>query len=120
MHLQRMSPDFIVLRPPEKLVLETKASGRYEKIVWSRNGVEYGEPGFAVSMPQEFPEFYEMFVRDPTSSDDFGVYSVTLTLVNGSQQECSQTNITVIPYSKWINIPLTPLFIQTTFHAYCS
>ena len=102
-------------------MLETRASGQYERIVWSRNGVVYGEPGFAiaVSMPQEFPEFHEMFVRDPTSSDDFGVYSVTLTPANGSLGECTQTNITVIPYSRWIGTALLPMFTQFIFHIYC-
>lgn len=120
--MQHISSEFIVLRPPEKLVIETRASGQYERIMWERNGVVYGEPGFAVNMPQEFPEFYEMFVKDPSSSDDFGVYSVTLMPVNGSQQKCTQTNITVIPYSRWRNLctHIHPCFKQFNIHTYCS
>ena len=76
-----MSPSsIIILRPPDKLVLEVRATGRYTLIEWRRNGVRFSlYPGssFPVTF-QEFPNFFEIFVRAPTTRDDLGVYSVTL------------------------------------------
>jgi len=61
--LERVSPQIIVLNPPEKLVIETRASGGYQHHDWIRNGNPFGSSGFLVT-PQEFPNFVEIFVHE--------------------------------------------------------
>ena len=85
--LERVSPQVIVLDPPEKLVIETRASGGYRQFEWSKNGRAFttfpGQP-FTVTI-QEFPNFFEIFVRESTSTNDLGVYEVELSLNTGPQ-----------------------------------
>jgi len=83
--LERVSPRVIVLNPPEKLVIETTSSGGYQHYDWSRNGNPFGSAGFPVTL-QEFPNFIEIFVREPTTMDDLGVYDVDLTISAGQTQ----------------------------------
>jgi len=83
--LERVSPQIIVLNPPEKLVIETRASGGYQHHDWIRNGNPFGSSGFPVT-PQEFPNFVEIFVREPTTVGDLGVYEVDLTISAGQTQ----------------------------------
>ena len=80
--LERVSPRVIVLNPPEKLVIETRSSGGYQHYDWSRNGNPFGFPGFPVTA-QEFPNFLEFFVREPTTMDDLGVYMANLQIAPG-------------------------------------
>ena len=71
----------IILRPPDKLVLEVRATGQYNLIEWRRNGVAFGffpDSAFRVMLFQELPNFFEIFVREPTTRDDLGVFAVTL------------------------------------------
>ena len=58
--LERVSSEVIFLRPPEKLVIEVKSSGRFARIDWQRNGVPI------VRTQEEFSNHYEIFVREPT------------------------------------------------------
>ena len=37
-------------------------------------------------LPQEFPNFFEIFVRDNTTDDDLGIYRVSLTLSTANAQ----------------------------------
>ena len=83
--LERVSPQVIVLNPPEKLVIETRASGGYLHYDWTRNGQPYGSLGFPVT-PEEFPNFVEIFVREPTTMDDLGVYDADLQIALGQEQ----------------------------------
>ena len=98
--LERISPQVIVLDPPEKLVLETRASGGYRQFDWTKNGhpitLTQGQP-FTVTL-QEFPNFFEIFVREPTTADDLGVYEADLVLTTGSQ--APEVDFVVTPYSK--------------------
>ena len=41
--------------------------------------------GFPVT-PQEFPNFIEIFVREPATMDDLGVYGVDLAIAPGQEQ----------------------------------
>ena len=84
--LERVSPQVIVLDPPEKLVIETRASGGYQIFDWIRNGNPFTTNigPFLVTL-QEFPNFFEIFVREPTTTNDLGVYGVDLVLNTGSQ-----------------------------------
>ena len=76
--LHRISPSMIVLRPPEKLTLEIMASGVYSHIEWKKNDALFDTAAFEVEQPQEFPNFYEIFVRDPTTPFDFGIYEASV------------------------------------------
>ena len=102
--LERVSPRVIVLDPPEKLVIETRASGGYRQFDWTKNEyaftVTQGQP-FTVTL-QEFPNFFEIFVREPTTANDLGVYEVDLTLNTGSQ--VPEIDFTVTPYSKYARV----------------
>ena len=99
--LERVSPRVIVLDPPEKLVLETRASGGYWQLDWSKNGNAFtlaeGQP-FTVTL-QEFSNFFEIFVRDNTTTNDLGVYEVDLQLNIGSR--VPEVDFAVTPYSKY-------------------
>ena len=72
---ERVSPEVIILRPPEKLVNEVRVSGDYERLLWSKGTVNQAIPG--LMEPQELPNFYETFVRDNTTAEDEGIYTVT-------------------------------------------
>ena len=100
--LERISPQVIVLDPPEKLVLETRASGGYRQLDWMKNGNVFtlspGQP-FTVTL-QEFPNFFEIFVREPTTINDLGVYVVDLVLNNGPQ--VPEVDFIVTPHSKYM------------------
>ena len=100
--LERISPQVIVLDSPEKLFIETRASGGYHQFDWVKNGNAFtlaqGQP-FTV-MLQEFSNFFEIFVREPSSTNDLGVYEVDLHLIAGPQ--APEIEFAVISYSKYI------------------
>ena len=100
--LERISSQVIVLDPPEKLVIETRASGGYQQLDWMKNGNPFttaqGQP-FTVTL-QEFPNFFEIFVREPTTTNDLGVYEVELLLNTGLSTP--EVDLTVTPYSKYM------------------
>ena len=100
--LERISPQVIVLDPPEKLVIETRASGGYRQFDWTRNGnpFEINSGSFPVTL-QEFPNFFEIFVREPTTADDLGVYEVDLQLNTGSGSQAPEVQFAVTSYSKY-------------------
>ena len=75
-----------MLRPPEKLVLEVRATGRYNFIEWFRNGASFSAGGaFRPQIPKEFPHFFEIYVRESTTTDDLGLYEVYLVPSLGQQ-----------------------------------
>ena len=85
--IESVSPAVIILRPPEKLVIEVRTSGEYQVHFWIRNENLFGTSGnFQVMLPEEFPNFAEIFVRDNTTVDDLGIYSVRPTLANVNSQ----------------------------------
>ena len=108
--LERISPQVIVLDPPEKLVIETRASGAYRQIDWQRNGNPFtlarGQP-FSVLL-QEFSNFFDVFFRDNTTVNDLGIYTVDLVLNTGSQ--VPDLDFVVTPYSKYMNRTFFVLF----------
>ena len=83
--LERISPQVIVLNPPEKLVIETRASGGYQHYDWTRNSIPAGTGSFPATI-EEFPNFFEIFVREPTTMDDLGVYEADLQIAPGQSQ----------------------------------
>ena len=121
--LERISPRVIVLDPPEKLVIETRASGGYRQFDWNKNGIPFtlaqGQP-FTVTL-QEFSNFFEIFVREPTTADDLAVYEAELTVNTGPQPP--EVQFTVTPYSEYmcetLFEPIKVLFNQVFFsHTY--
>ena len=87
--LERVSPRVIILDPPEKLVIETRASGGYQRFNWFRNGSLFNpspSAPFYVIVPREFPNFFEIFAREPTTTEDLGVYRADFLLAPGQTQ----------------------------------
>ncbi|XP_064386845.1 uncharacterized protein LOC135335316 isoform X3 [Halichondria panicea] len=82
--IERVSPEVIILRPPEKLVIETRVSGEYKVLFWRKGTINTFIPG--QMRPQEFPKYFETFVRDKTTADDEGFYIVQPQLKPGTTQ----------------------------------
>ena len=72
--IERVSSEVIILRPPEKLVIEVRVSGDYEVMFWRKGTISTFIPG--QMRPQEFPNNFETFVRDNTTAEDEGFYIV--------------------------------------------
>ena len=100
--LERVSPRIIVLDPPEKLVLETTASGGYREFEWIRNGNPFmvASGRFPVSV-EDFSNFFEIFVRDNATVNDLGVYDVELV---GGEPQVPEVDFTVTPYSEYVYV----------------
>ena len=114
LRLERVSPEVILLTPPNKLVIEVKASGRYREITWSKDGLPFGndttpQPGvFVVDRPNELPNFAEIFVRGETTSSDAGTYTVALTAFDAETQTIGPASLqfTVVATGEPFNIIL--------------
>ena len=79
--LEAVSPVDQVLDPPEKLVIEVESSGGYFRHAWYMNDEEMypnGDMQFREATPEKFSEFFQVFVQDPTTTSDHGVYRVEL------------------------------------------
>ena len=79
--LEAVSPVDIVLDPPEKLVIEVASSGAYFRHAWFKNNEELypnGNSLFREDHPERFSEFFQVFVQDPTTTSDHGIYRVDL------------------------------------------
>ncbi len=75
--VEAVPPTTVILRPPEPLVLQVRASGRYFNIEWSVNGV------FITTPVTRFVHFREVYIRDTTSMSDLGLYEVGLAETGG-------------------------------------
>ena len=82
--IERVSPEIIILRPPEKLVIEVRVSGEYEVLFWRKGTISDFIPG--QMRPQEFPNYFETFVRDNTTAEDEGFYIVLAQFKSGTTQ----------------------------------
>ena len=80
--IERVSPEVIILRPPEKLVIEVRVSGEYQVLFWWKDVQGQAIP--QLIRPDELPNFYEMFVRDNTTAEDFGIYIVQSHFTSGT------------------------------------
>ena len=79
--LVAVSPVDILLEPPEKLVIEVESSGGYFRHAWYKNDEEAfpnGDNEFTQDNPERFSEFFQVFVQDPTTTSDHGIYRVDL------------------------------------------
>ena len=80
-------PDVIIVRPPEKLVLEISNTGRYFFTQWARNGELAGIPSNGFQAPPEsFVHFGEVYYAENTAMEDLGLYEATVEPAPGSGQ----------------------------------
>ena len=76
-----VSPVDIILAPPGKLVIEVESSGGYYRHAWYKNDEQIfpnSDNEFRVDSPERFSEFFQVFVQDPTTTSDLGIYRVDL------------------------------------------
>ena len=98
MFLERVSPKFIYLHPPEKLVIEVQATGRYSHILWQKNGAPLSVQS------QQFPNFNEILVYNVTTRDDLGLYEVSLRPIDVRQRvQPSDLDFSIVPPGKQIS-----------------
>ena len=76
-------------------MLEVSTSGGYSGIVWSRDGNPLGTIAVPASL-SEFTNFFEIFVREPTTTSDYGAYDVVYSGQGGVGIE-----ILVVPPGKY-------------------
>ena len=109
--LERISPEIIFLRPPEKLVIQVKAKGRYSSIQWQKNAIR-----LAATQPQ-FPNYNEILVYDTTTQDDLGLYEVSLRPASVlSQQNIPQDlDFSVVTPGMYYTHALIVTLIKTVF-----
>ncbi len=103
LRLDSITPQLIIIEPPERLVIEVQSSGAYDVINWGRNGFFYrfNDPNFPISSDRFF-YFYEAYVREPTSMDDLGVYEVNVVNAFGQNTTlASDLFFTVVRYGEF-------------------
>ena len=68
--MERISPEVVYLRPPEKLVIEIKAKGRFREVRWYFNGalISYSQSSLS--------NYNEIYFIEETSEANFGLYEV--------------------------------------------
>ena len=108
-------PDIIILRPPEKLVLEISNIGRYNFIQWARNGELAGIPssGFQPFF-ETFAHFGEVYYAENTAMEDLGIYEATPEPAPNSGQTRVEVFFGVISLGKrahFIVLHVTPIFL---------
>ena len=69
--LERISPEVIFLRPPEKLVIEVKPRGRVILVQWSKNVNQ-----LSGTLGVNFAYHREIYVQEETTQADIGLYEV--------------------------------------------
>ena len=90
--MNRVSPEVIFLRPPERLVIEVKSSGRILRLDWQQNA----QP---LTMQQEFYDHYNIFVRGETTQEDLGLYEVAPAVVSFSSQRTEPAELDFVVIS---------------------
>ena len=95
------TPDVIILRPPEKLVLEISNTGRYRFTSWARNGelAEIPSNGFQAP-PESFVHFGEIYFAENTAMEDLGLYETTVEPTPMSDQTTVDIFFAVISLGK--------------------
>ena len=63
-------------------MLQVSASGGYNSIIWSRDSNALGTATVPASL-SEFTFFMEIFVREPTTTSDYGTYDVLYSGLGG-------------------------------------
>ena len=88
--IERVSPEVIFLRPPEKLVIEVRVSGDYEVLSWSKGAANMSIP--RLGLHEELANFNETFTRSSTKSAGKGIYFVMPLFKSGGL-----TSYTLVP-----------------------
>ena len=112
-NISSADPDVIFVRPSEKLVIEVKATGRYQRIFWRRNAMQ-----LVSSMPQdpqEFSNHYEIYVVGEATVGDIGLYEVSLIAHDVSNQQRIPTSISFIVVSP-CKLLLIDIVLMTTLN----
>ncbi len=105
LRIERVSPFIIILKPPEKLVIEMRAFGRYVYIEWSRKGFTAASKGILVTPPSSYVNFGEIYHNANTNGEDFGVYNVRLVPFRG-QRIVDTPVIVTEPGKSYSGLPL--------------
>ena len=113
--MTRVSDQYIELIPPNPLELQVTVAGAYERLTWSRGGVE-----LAVSGSVSFSDFRQTLTISTTSSGDAGEYtaavdseSVTFQVQEFSESTSSIPSCVCLP-------PSVGLSTSTVFYVNCS
>ena len=86
-------------------MLEVQANGRYKSIEWFFNGDIRFLPD-----DENFAHFHEVYYNESIGISDFGVYDVTLSLLESDQVAPVGVQFTVIQHGKCIIMP----FLEVT------
>ena len=88
--MERVSPTLTILRIPDELILEVRASGPYSSIEWRRNGVAGGLNSFLLN-------FDEILRLPTTTANDLGVFQVALNSTISGQARLTLEFIVIEP-----------------------
>ena len=91
--MEALSPPLIILKPPEKLVLEIQTSGRFFALEWHKDGNYLG-----FSTPS-FTHFGEVYYVENTRAVHVGRYEARL-----------------IPFKKSTQVPPSPIIFDVILH----
>ena len=97
--MARVSTDPIFFRPPGKLVIEIKATGRYRRITWQKNTVVLGNSLFPF-VSTEFSNHFEIFVKGSSTESDLGLYEISLFPASPQRAEPGELDYSVLIPSK--------------------
>lgn len=93
--MEGISPEVVYLRPPEKLILEVKAKGRFQEICWSINGTLVT---ISQSHSTSFSNYREIYFVEETTEANFGLYEISPRVFTPFQLiASSELDIIVIP-----------------------
>ena len=85
-NLKALSPLIVTLSPPDPLVIQVEAGGEYAGIQWTRTPI-------ALNVSNgELVDFQQTFVRNVTSTEDWGLYTVSLILPSNSTCNITVSN----------------------------
>ena len=70
--LERISPEVLYLRPPEKLVIEVKTKGRFREVQWNVNGFRISQSNVT------FSNHNEIYFIEEISETNFGSYEISV------------------------------------------
>lgn len=98
--LTLLTPDILVVDPPETITIAVDVTGGYEQIIYTRNNESFsfnGSTNFAVSLLQ-FSNFFRNFTDTIPSTATFPIlYSVTSVVPNGKSMS---VDILVVQYGE--------------------
>ena len=94
--MEVLSPSLMILKPPEKLVLEVQTSGHFFALEWRKDSNYLGSPGFSTT---SFTHFSEVYYVENTSAVHMGRYEARL-----------------IPFKNSAQMPPSPIIFDVLLH----